>query len=87
MPQFMNETSQALSYLSEKKFRITSNLAVSCDIIEENIKHYLNILFPPLIEINSDLNSTDKMLVELKIELATQECPSYPNSTMDESCN
>ena len=87
MPQFVNETSKDLSYLSQKNFRITSNLVDKCDIIEENIRLYKNILFPPLIKIESDLNSTDKQLIELRIELSSQECPSYPNSTMDESCN
>jgi hypothetical protein len=87
MPQFVNETSKDLSYLSVDNFRITSNLVSPCDIIEENIKHYRHILFPPLIQINSNLNSSDKMLVELRIELSSQECPLYPNSTMDESCN
>ena len=87
MPQFFNETSKDLSYLSVDNFRITSNLVSPCDIIEENIKHYRHILFPPLIQINSNLNSSDKILVELRIELSSQECPLYPNSTMDESCN
>lgn len=85
MPQFLNETSKALSYLTKNDFRIVTNLEKSCDIIEENIKLYRNILFPPLITIKSDLNQTEKLLVELKIELASQECPQYPNSNMDES--
>ena len=86
MPQFLNETSKALSYLTKNDFRITTNLENACDIIEENVKLYRNILFPPLITIKSDLNQTEKLLIELKIELASQECPQYPNSTMDESC-
>lgn len=86
MPQFVNESSNGLSYLIKQEFRITSNLDIFCDIIDANIKLYQNVLFPPKFEINFTLNSTEKSLVELNIELENKECPSFPNSTMDESC-
>jgi hypothetical protein len=87
MPQFVNESSSSLSYLSKDDFKITNNLLEPCDIIEENVKLYTNILFPPKFVINSNIKFTDKLLLELNIEIANQECPNYPNSTMDESCN
>jgi hypothetical protein len=86
MPQFVNESSTGLSYLNKDDFKITHNLAEPCDIIDENVKLYTNILFPPKFTINSNIKFTEKMLLELNIELAYKECPSYPNSTMDESC-
>lgn len=61
-------------------------MAVSCDIVDENIKLYKNILFPPKLELNSTASPTDVILSELNIEIANSMCPSYPNSTMDESC-
>jgi hypothetical protein len=86
MPQHVSENSTSLSYLNRDDFRITNNLPEPCDIIEENVKLYTNILFPPKFTINSNIKYAEKMLLELNIELANTECPSYPNSTMDESC-
>ena len=51
MPQFVNESSKALSYLTLENFRITSNLIEPCDIIEvflfieALLLYYLNFRF------------------------------------------
>ena len=72
--------------ISKDSFKITSNLPQTCDIIEENIKLYKNIFFPPKFEINPTTSQTDVLLNELNIEIGDRICPGYPNSTMDESC-
>jgi len=89
-PQFMNGTAQTVSFLSANRFQITTNMAVECDIIEENKVFYQNILFASkLVAIEnaaSRNDSQEKALTELNIEIGTpSECPKYPNSTMDES--
>lgn len=84
MPEFVNDTSKGFSVVKKDYFKITSN--VNCDIIDENIKHYTNILFPSRMKINSVQDSKDVLLGELNIELVNTECPKYPNSNMDESC-
>ena len=86
MPQFVNESSTSLSYINKEDFKITNNLPEPCDIIDENVKLYTNILFPPKFVFNPNIKFTEKLLLELNIEIANTECPSYPNSTMDESC-
>ena len=86
-PQYMGESSKNVSYLSQEHFEFVSNFKVNCDIIEENIKLYRNILFPPLILINSSISAPEKMLMELNIEIIQNEkCPLYPETNMDESC-
>lgn len=70
----------------KEKFKITNNLSKTCDIIEENVKLYKNILFPPKFFINDKLNDNQKLLVELKIEIQDNFCPNFPNSEMDETC-
>lgn len=88
MPQFVNETSNSgISIINKDYFKINTNMRVKCDIIEENIRHYTNILFPPLISLNMSINQKDVLLSELSIELGnTDFCPTYPNSSIDESC-
>lgn len=86
-PQYVGNSSQNLSFLSRLSFKITTNLKVKCDIIDENIKLYTNILFPPKIAASGDLSINDTQLIELNIELtANDKCPSYPDSNMDETC-
>ena len=58
-----------------------------CDIITENRRHYLNILFPPKFYLRRP-QCDDNILTELRILIAENEfCPGYPTSDMDESCN
>ena len=61
-------------------------MTIDCDIIENNIIIYKNVLFPSK---NSFItNKDDKELIELRIEIQESDyCPGYPNSEMDESCN
>ncbi len=68
------------------KFKITNNLSKSCDIIEENVKLYTNIIFPPKFLLNTKLNENQQLLIELKIEIEDDNCPLFPNSEMDEAC-
>lgn len=84
-PQFVEDTSKGLLVISKDSFKITSNLAQSCDIIEENIKLYKNIFFHPKFELNPEVSQIEVALKELNIELVEKVCPGYPNSTMDES--
>jgi hypothetical protein len=86
-PQYLEEKSSELSYLIKDKFEISNNLNKPCDIIEENIKLYRNILFPPKFMINTKLNHDQKILAELKIEIEDNICPLFPNLEMDETCN
>lgn len=87
MPQMMNSTSNDLYYFNENSFEITSN--IECDIIEENKNIYKNVLFPPNSLLNTNFDSNEKYLSELKIEIRDPQrrCPQYPDSNMDESCN
>lgn len=58
-----------------------------CDIIEENRKRYLNILFPPNYDFN-DFEPEDELLTELIINVEQNDiCPGYPDSNMNETCN
>lgn len=83
----MNNTSAEIYYLIEKKFDIKSNIQ-QCDIIEMNKKIYTDILFPMNNLFNTSFESNSiKYLTELNIEVTSQtECPTYPDTTMDESC-
>lgn len=84
MASFVNITSDGFLVLKQGSFQITSNF--KCDIIEKNILHYTNILFPPRMNLNkSSLNDT--LATELKIQISIPNCPSYPDASMDESCN
>ncbi len=69
MPKLMNSTSSSLYFLDENNFKITSNMKVACDIIEENRRIYTTILFPPKSKFNSlPLNSN--FLYELNVEVS-----------------
>lgn len=85
MPKEMKDTSNNLFYLDMNNFKITDNMGVDCDIIEENKKIYKKVLFPPMSEFHSlPLNSD--FLFELKLEVEEKNtCPGYPDLTMDES--
>jgi hypothetical protein len=87
MPQFMNRTSKSLLVISKKDFNINTNMVAKCDLVDENIKHYKNVLFPYKIINQTAISLQDKLLTELSVEIADQNyCPTYPNSSMDESC-
>ncbi len=53
-----------------------------------NKKIYADILFPMNnLFIDSLKSNSVKYLTELNIEVTSQtECPTYPDTTMDESC-
>jgi uncharacterized Rmd1/YagE family protein len=85
MPQQMSGTTDKVYCLCSSKFSFSSNLD-SCDIIRENFKWYKNVLFPPRIYNDGLCLPSDSLLTELKIEIQTAVCPSYPDSDMDESC-
>ncbi len=69
MPKLMNSTSSTLYFLDQNNFKITSNMKVSCDIIDENRKIYTTILFPPKSKFNS-LPLNEKFLYELNLEVS-----------------
>lgn len=82
----MGNSSKALIYLSEREFDISSNMDVDCDIINENFKHYKNILFPPKIQLEEPKENQIRLK---KLELLIGEnkiCPEYPEIDIDESC-
>ena len=88
MPMHINSSSANILYLNKRNFKIISDLS-TCDIIEENIKLYTNILFPPRIYDQSKhdvINTTHQILTTLYIKIEKKaKCPAYP-SDMDESC-
>ena len=87
MPQYVNNTSTGKLVLTKKTFKIMTDSENNCDIIDENIKHYMNVLFPPKIRLDSDWTRTDELyLGELYLEVTSRDCPKYPHSNMDESC-
>lgn len=58
-----------------------------CDIITENRRRYLDILFPPKSDFRR-YQCSDDLLTEIEILVAENEfCPGYPDSQMDEACN
>lgn len=84
MPKIMNGTSNKLYYFNQDDFKITTNMKIDCDIIEENKKIHQKVLFPPTIEFNS--GSSDTMFSELRIQVESSDvCPGYPDLNMDES--
>jgi len=83
----MNGTTNKLFFFDENNFKITSNLKVACDIIEENKIIYKKVLFPPKSSFHS-LPVTSTFLYELKLVIEESgACPGYPYLDMDESCN
>lgn len=85
MPLSWTGTSDKVLYLDQKKFKMVSTLR-HCDIIQESIKLYKNILFPPKIyQPNPPVARRDAMLWGLKMSIADKECPTYPTSSMNES--
>jgi hypothetical protein len=88
-PRVINATSRQLLYLSKAQFEIVSDLP-ACDIIQDNVRRYTNILFPPRIYEQSRHSGLSgvKFLTRLNIKItgASQTCPSYPDSNMDETC-
>ena len=87
MPKEMSGTSNNLFYFDENNFKISTNMRVVCDIIEENKNIYKKILFPPKSSFNS-LPVTTNFLYELKVVVEESDnCPGYPDLEMDESCN
>jgi hypothetical protein len=86
MPKFMNQTTDNLYYFNKNTFKILTNMQKECDIIESNKKIYSNILFPP--KMSFDVEMTTNLLNELNIEIKDfNNCPGYPGTDMDESCN
>ena len=84
MPQNIYGTSKRLLYLEENSFKITSNMKVNCDIIEENKAIYIKNLFNTKHTSNP---KNESLITELNIEIKFSNiCPDYPNSEMDESC-
>lgn len=65
---------------------MTTNLPQPCDIMEENIKLYTKIFFPPKFDLDPTIKETEVALNELNFEIADQFCPGYPNTSIDESC-
>ena len=57
-----------------------------CDIIDEGIRLYKDILFPPKIYGRTALSPLDKLLWGLKIEIEDLKCPGYPDRKMNETC-
>ena len=87
MPQIMNSSSDRVLYLVKNRFKITNNMMLECDIIDENIKFYSNIIFPARYSFNTSIESDEQLLTELSIEVALAHiCPGFPDSNMDESC-
>lgn len=85
MPKYMNGSTNNLFVFDEDNFKITTNMKVDCDIIEENKKIYKKILFPPMSSFKS-LPLKSAYLYELKIEIETNDkCPGYPDLSMDET--
>lgn len=88
MPRSMLNTSPNLLYLKKSQFIFRHNMEVECDIIDDNIKRYKRIIFPPRIYFESAILPVDKLLKEVLIEISEKNiCPGYPNDNMDESCN
>lgn len=88
MPYSMNGTTDKVLFLRKKNFQILTNLKIECDLISENIKHYRNVIFPPKI-----YNPQRRRIRQLKYLnilniniVESNECPKYPDSTMDETC-
>jgi hypothetical protein len=82
----MANSSQTLVYLAQNEFNILTNMDVDCDIINENSKHYKNILFPPKIQLEGP-KENQVMLKNLEIVIEENKvCPSYPEIETDESC-
>jgi hypothetical protein len=83
-PQVIEGSSKKVLYLNPNNFRIYSNF-IDCDIMQENMKHYTNILFPP--KIPNKVEDKDPLLTDVLIEVTdTETCKEYPHSKMDESC-
>lgn len=84
MAMFVNDTSKSVSVLRKGNFKMTASIS-KCDIMDENIKHYGNIIFPPRINFNPG-TASDVLMTELSIEVVNATCPGYPDESMDESC-
>jgi len=81
----MGNSSSKLVYLKKETFLFTTNLEIDCDIINDNLKRYKNILFPPNFVINVPPN--ENILIELRVNVESNKiCPGYPGSNEDESC-
>lgn len=87
MPLTMFNSSSNLLYIKKSSFEFKTNMVVECDIIFENLKHYINILFPPKIYNEKSIEETDSLLTMVNFKIAENSvCPGYPNDDMDESC-
>jgi hypothetical protein len=81
----MGNSSLKLVYLKRESFAFTTNFEIDCDLINDNLKRYKNILFPPNFIINVPDN--ENILIELRINIESNKmCPGYPGTNEDESC-
>jgi hypothetical protein len=81
----MGNSSLKLVYLKRESFAFTTNFEIDCDIINDNLKRYKKILFPPNFIINVPDN--ENILIELRINIESNKmCPEYPGTNEDESC-
>lgn len=87
MPRNMSNSSPNLIYLKKSSFRFETDMDDDCDIIEKNVEHYKNILFPPKIYEEEAIQDHDNLLNRIRILIDDDGCPEYPGDGMDESCN
>jgi hypothetical protein len=78
-PQFMqvaaNSPPSSFYCMVKSQFSIGSSL-VGCDLIEKNILHYMNVIFPPKLYVEGacDLKQ-HRPLTQLKIDIKDNFCP------------
>lgn len=85
MPRNMTNSSPNLIYLKKSSFRFETDMDDDCDIIEKNVEHYKNILFPPKIYDEEAIQDHDNLLNRIRILIDDDGCPEYPGDGMDES--
>ena len=70
----LGNNKDAIYCLSKRQFSITSSL-LGCDLIEKNIIHYMNVIFPPKIYVDIPDTGVHSLLTQLRIEIKDNFCP------------
>ena len=61
--------------MAKSQLNIVTSL-VGCDLIEKNIMHYMNVIFPPKLYMEAACNATtQRTLTQLRIDIKDNFCP------------